>query len=456
MSTFESKVSDIFEENPGLARKIPVVIRQIFKESDAEFGKRISKVPEHEQQVEMMKLFDILFIDFYYDELEDYFLAWVIKNYPERFTKAELEEMRAQAVSHFDYYEIQEVIQGKGSYIKSLTTSAEGFLKDISSSSVLIKWDILLARCYPYKDNYFATGTTSVHSQVDKDYIVEQIEKARQEYFETNPGADYAEFAKNRWDIFYKIDDNLRDRAMNKKFYTSFGELQFCEVRFNIKNIQAILNTIDKLDEFEFVEAKTVRRGNKKRLNRFQFDWLTLGIEEELNPLREKDIMDGVLLQTHQLDVDGNKIGIESIGTFYLDTLLGRLETKSLELAEFARHHFVDIFKGGLTFKRINKLDIDLKSKLAAQSDESEPPPKDEIDPALKARFKEQIFLEMLDEKIPLLNDKTPREASQIPELRAKLVDWLKGLENMMERAQKSGEPSFPIDKIKKALGIDW
>lgn len=456
MATFESKVSDIFSEHPRLARKIPVVIRKIFKESEAEFRRRINQISEHEQQVEMMKLFDILFIDFYFDELEDRFLSWVIKNYPKRFTSSELDEMHAQAFSHLDFYEIQEAIPGKGSYFKSLTTNTEGFLKDISSSSVLVKWDILLGRYYFYQDTYFATGATSVHSQNDKEYILEQIEKTRQEYFETNPGADYTEFAKNRWDIFYKIDDDLRNKAKNKKFYTTFGELQFCEVRFNIKNFQAILNTIDNLDEFEFVEAKTIRRGKKRRLNRFQFDWLTLGIEDELNPIRVTDFNDGLLLKTQQLDVNGNDIGDETIGTFYLDVLLGRLETRSLELAEFARHHFVDIFQGALTFKRINKLDIDIKSKIEAESDETEPPPMNEIDPALKARVEEQLFEEMLNDKIPMLNNKTPREASQIPELHPKLIDWLKGLENMMARRQKSGESTASIEKIKRELGIDW
>ncbi len=456
METFESKVSDIFKENPRLARKIPVVIRQLFKESEAEFRRRINKASEHEQQVEMMKLFDILFIDYYFDEIEDNFLAWVIKNYPKRFTSSELEEMRAQAFSHLDYYEIQEAIPGKGSYFKSLTTNTEGFLKDISSSSVLVKWDILLGRYYFYQDTYFATGATSLYSQSDKEYIVEQIEKAKQEYFEANPEADHAEFAKKRWDIFFKIDDGLRDKAKNKKFYTTFGELQFCEVRFNIKNFQAILNTIDNLDEFEFVEAKTIRRGKKKRLNRFEFDWLTLGIEDELNPIRVTEFNNGLMLKTERLDADGNKIRNETIGTFYLDVFLGRLETKSLEIAEFARHHFVDIFGGALTFKRINKLDIDIKSKLEAQSDETEPLPVGDIDPSLKARVEEQLFLDTLDEKIPMLNNKTPREASQIPELRPILIDWLKSLENIMERKQKSGESTASIEKIKRELGIDW
>lgn len=41
MGTFESKVSEIFHENPKLARSIPVVIRKIFQESEFKFKQRL-------------------------------------------------------------------------------------------------------------------------------------------------------------------------------------------------------------------------------------------------------------------------------------------------------------------------------------------------------------------------------------------------------------------------------
>ena len=37
MASFESKVSDIFNENPKLARKLPVVIKKLFHESESDF-----------------------------------------------------------------------------------------------------------------------------------------------------------------------------------------------------------------------------------------------------------------------------------------------------------------------------------------------------------------------------------------------------------------------------------
>ena len=129
MASFESKVSEIFGENPRLARKIPIVIRKIFHESEPEFKRRMNNATEEDAQTFLMLIFDALFMDFYFDELGDRFMSWVIENYPERFTALELEEMQAQAKSHLDFYEIQKVVPGKGSYIRSLFTETEGFLK---------------------------------------------------------------------------------------------------------------------------------------------------------------------------------------------------------------------------------------------------------------------------------------------------------------------------------------
>lgn len=157
MATFESKVSEIFSENPRLARKIPIVIRKIFNESEIKFKQRLKKETEDVAQIHLMQLFDILYIDFYFDQLSDYFLSWVIDNHAERFTATELDEMHAQSVSYLDFYEVQNVIPGQGSYIKSLFTQNEGFLKDVSSSSKLVKWDIFLSRCYFFQDVYYVT-----------------------------------------------------------------------------------------------------------------------------------------------------------------------------------------------------------------------------------------------------------------------------------------------------------
>ncbi len=180
MATFESKVSAIFDENPRLARKIPVVIRQLFFESESEFKRRLKTESADIAQTSLLRLFDILFIDYYFDELKGRFLSWVIEHYPQHFTETELAEMSAEAISHLDFYEIQEVFPGKGSTIKSLVTQKEGLLRDVSSSFKLVKWDIGLARCYYFQGLYYATGSFTLFRPEDKKFILDNIENLAQ------------------------------------------------------------------------------------------------------------------------------------------------------------------------------------------------------------------------------------------------------------------------------------
>ncbi len=455
MASFESKVSEIFNEHPKLARKIPVVIKRLFRQSEAEFKRVIANASEEVQQTIFMQLFDILFIDFYFNELNDYFLNWVIKHYPERFTQQELEEMRAEANSHLDFYEVQDVFPGEGSYIKSIITGEEGFLKDISSSHRLIKWDVFLSRCYRFRDKFYATGAFILFKPHHKKFIIDRIRKAMAEY----QYDDYSEFAKDRWDIFFTIDREIRERESNKKFYTKYGELQFCEVRFRVNNLNAVLNEIKNRKDFLFVEKKTRRdRRKKKDIVRFQFDWSTAGIEKELAALKTEEGDDGIMISTSIIDESGKPTDIEFIGNFYIDQSLCRLETRSLEIAEFAVGYFERIFGDALTFKRIikKKLDIERLKDEIGNKDDQETERQSEPDPEIVKEAVEKYYLQMLDEKVPALKNMTPREARKVPEMLPLLLDWLKSLENFNERSKKLNQVTFPIEKIRKELDLDF
>lgn len=453
MASFESKVSNIFAENPKLARKMPVVIKRIFRESQSEFKRRMENETEDVRHSSYLRLFDTLFIDFYFDELNDRFMNWVIERYPERFTEAELEEMSAQADSHLDFYEVQEVIPGKGSYIKSLITGEGGFLKDVSSSTNLVKWDIFLARCYRFRGDYYATGTVALFRPQNKKFILKRIEEAMSNFGEV----EFAEFAKDHWDIFFQIERDIREQELNKKIYTKYGELQLCEARFRVNDLKAILNEIKRRKEFIFVETKT-RRDKKKKRNiiRYQFEWITQGIEEELESIKIEDVEDGIMLTTSRFDEKGKQMDIEFLGNLYVDQSLCRLEISSLEIAEFAVRYLTSIFGDALTFKRIVKTKLDLKPEHDIGGESNKPAQPVQSHPELIKEIGEKYYLSLLDEKIPALKNMTPREARQDPAVLPLLIEWLKGLENMSERQRLEGEETVSISKIKKELDIDY
>ena len=456
MASFESKVSEIFGENPRLARKIPIVIRKIFHESEPEFKRRMNNATEEDAQTFLMLIFDALFMDFYFDELGDRFMSWVIENYPERFTALELEEMQAQAKSHLDFYEIQKVVPGKGSYIKSLFTETEGFLKDVSSSFGFVKWDIFLGRCYFFRGNYYATGSVSVFSPADKKIIKEEMEKVYLNNDYDPEKGEYADFAKNHWDIFYDIKREVTERKQNKKIYINYGEYQPCEVRFQVNDVNTILKKIEQRKNFNFVDIRVRKtKKRKKGVERYNFEWTTLGIEKELEPIKLKIKEDGIVVSSFQVDENGEPTNIELLGNVYVDKYLCRIETKSAELAEFAVKHFTGFCGNAITFKRIIKKKIDID---AAPDDMSEPAAEKKHTRAeveLLKEIGEKYYLNLLDEKIPALKGMTPREARNDPDLLPLLIEWIKDMENILEHQRRDGMPVISINKIKKELNID-
>jgi hypothetical protein len=59
-----------------------------------------------------------------------------------------------------------------------------------------------------------------------------------------------------------------------------------------------------------------------------------------------------------------------------------------------------------------------------------------------------------VDEKIPALDGKTPREALRTPEGKKKVEELLKDFENMEERKKRDGEPYIDIDVLRQMLNI--
>jgi hypothetical protein len=72
------------------------------------------------------------------------------------------------------------------------------------------------------------------------------------------------------------------------------------------------------------------------------------------------------------------------------------------------------------------------------------------------AQFKQQHYRRTLDEKVPMLGDRTPRQCARTKQGRKKLVRWLKDLENSeLRQAHGTGIPPFDFAWMWQELGID-
>jgi hypothetical protein len=72
------------------------------------------------------------------------------------------------------------------------------------------------------------------------------------------------------------------------------------------------------------------------------------------------------------------------------------------------------------------------------------------------AQFKQQHYRRTLDEKVPMLGDRTPRQCARTKQGRKQLIRWLKDLENSeLRQAHGTDVPPFDFAWMWEELGIE-
>jgi hypothetical protein len=63
-------------------------------------------------------------------------------------------------------------------------------------------------------------------------------------------------------------------------------------------------------------------------------------------------------------------------------------------------------------------------------------------------------YAEWLDNPVPALDGKSPRQASRDPEAQEQLEELLKAVEYMEERKRREGEPYIDVADVRRELGL--
>jgi hypothetical protein len=97
-------------------------------------------------------------------------------------------------------------------------------------------------------------------------------------------------------------------------------------------------------------------------------------------------------------------------------------------------------------------------SQGSTRSRAAEPAP--ELNPAAMAevlnRIKEAHYRRTLDEPVPMLGDRTPRECARSKQGRKKLANWIKEIENgELRQAASTGVPAYDVSWMWRELGVD-
>lgn len=331
----------------------------------------------------------------------------------------EEEILKSYAGSYIGLYEVQQVEPGKGFEVKDLFTARLCRVQDSSYSRILCKWDVIYAGFVSGRGLSFMSGFDPV---IIPPRLKGNLEKSVLEMFQAER-EDYEtleEFLRiHSAEIGATIEKAL-DNFSEEPLRNSEGDLLcLATLHYRISDAAAFINKISKSPLFS--RASSIARG-KIPSPRETYTWIRQARE-------------------------GLKIyDTPPLGILTLEKNRLKAECNSKERAKRLKNLLEEMFGSLVQHRTTIYEDPEVRMPLwdGLRADHS---------------ASEADYENWLDEEVPALGGMTPREAALAPDGRERLTDLLKELENENEKVlrlglKNDGHPVFPVDKIRKELGL--
>jgi SEC-C motif len=353
---------------------------------------------------------------------------------PGHLTRAERRYLADLQRSHLAIYEIQEVLPGVGCRIENLWWPESHFVTEKLGTQQMKRWDLLIARLiHPAPDRTEFDGDLMLVSPAHKQTVLDTLKRDFKRASKVQEGISQFEFSKQYAFRFHHLWMDLQVLRPMPKLVTTDGEpLVLVRSAFDVLDRDGLVRLLDASAEME-------RDGEDPHwrwiVQREQGNWLTLGKLE----LTEKTLI---------------------------------VETMSKERAERAAEWLASQARGLVSARMRMDLDPaqaikqeretrrkgvrpDRSSAQQARRDRAETSAADPELQAAAESFLDQQYHRWIDEPVPALGGKTPRQAAASKRLRPKLIDLLKSFENSEERFPAAGGKPYDFGWIWRELGLE-
>jgi len=362
--------------------------------------------------------------------------------------KSYLEALRDSAPG---VYEVVAVRPGHGVTIRDLLIGGEPIdVIEVSGSRQIVQWDRLAARVIEHGGKRVFTGAVFPLRAEDSKALIDELKSTLH---------GMAEKAGLPAEAFRGEVANVMREAAPR-----LGNLRIAQILADLHRPMPKLINRDG-DPYEFVEARyRLASGDRKgviarldaepRLQRTgarpaKWDWLAKASE---HPSRASSSGPGLALDSHP-GGDTERVVVASV----------TLSAKQLELSVNSRRRlesartFIEALLAGL----IGEPEVAIKSVEDAMAENRDAPVSRQravprrVERELTQRFLDRHYRNWLDEKIPALGGKSPRDAARDFEGREQLVALLKQLENLEARRARDSGAGYDARWLWRELGIE-
>ena len=327
----------------------------------------------------------------------------------------EVNYLQGMRGSHLRLYEILDVKSDQGFEVRDLWDDRRFYVRERAGTRQIVAWDLVVARI-----GLGETGETVfetlpyVFPAAHKEDLLRGLRKAHRVFTREYGGKSLSEFFKTMAPVFHKLWLEHVALPPRPKIMTGDGEpFIFARVIFDLLDREAAIRSLADRD----------------------------------------DIVD---------HGDGSYVWLEpagafqrSVGTMSFEEKRVVFETTSQKRAEKARDELPALFGTTVRFRVISYEDVEQAIKRAPQTTKpKEPNMPIDAQHKILGEYYENHYRKWLDEPVPALGNRTPRQAAKLKTVRPKLIALLKDFESRSERQRGSGEIAYDFRWMWEELGL--
>jgi hypothetical protein len=330
----------------------------------------------------------------------------------------------------FSYWQVEDVSPGSGVLLKDLVTGEERFVADFSLSRSAAKWEIVFAQVVGLDGLNMLNGL-GVYSLPPAEFRERVVEFANQLRKRIGKAPDRLSLLNYQTECVTRylgfLDDILNPK-LPELFNTDGDKLVQAKsvYTFDPARREDVLKAVQSLrDEPEAKEKDGVSR----------FVWLAM---PKTPGHTDKVVKGRYTIGPGSVETECNSEARDKALRLRLQKSLGSLLTHDSTHLEPLHPEKLAQKSRAAGKEKSGKLDL---STLSAEDRVS-------LEAALGQRY-----MAWLDEKVPLLGGKTPREVARTPAGNAQVADLINDWENMQER-NPNPQFAFDFNRLRLALGL--
>ncbi len=416
---------------------------------------------------------------------EDYFEDWFLLARPleksgmtvaqemlqrnrDAYDPAPLALLNAMASSRYSVYEVQDLVPGSEILLRDIFRGEDVRIRERTASRQLVKWDLIATRVGEVGDHYEMMGASFLVPRNYLEPLETFVKRTSREMMKKRLVEDLDEFLQHEGHlIFHQVMELYRNEPRPVTITAEGDEFTWCRAVFDVADPEEVRRL---LSAHPYIEDEGVDKGVRRfswHLSREMEDELRQG--EHMGPQNKSRTFSaspkGMTEEQWQAEIEQGNV-MRSFGLLELRGKRLQFKAHSLPRLEAGKRELEKILRGVASHRADSIQDQEAllgeawrdRGTKRGRADGPAPAVGEDIPPELLEKVfnetMERAYGNWLDEPIPYLGDKTPREAAKTAKGREKVNRLLKDYENRAERDKKEGKPAYDFSRFRRELDI--